>query len=81
MEAIRVIFAWTMQLTGARSWLGSSKRTVRDDEQWRPAPGSGPAPGEVPEARNVLVSHVRNGKLAETWLYPGDQYAADEFFG
>jgi hypothetical protein len=28
----------------------------------------------------VLVTHVRNGKLGETWLFPGDQYASDEFF-
>ena len=35
--------------------------------------------GKTLEARNVLVTHVRNGKLAETWLFSGDQYAADEF--
>jgi hypothetical protein len=28
----------------------------------------------------VLVSHVRNGKMVETWLLSDDQYAADEFF-
>jgi hypothetical protein len=29
---------------------------------------------------SVLVSHVRNGKLTETWQHSEDQYAADEFF-
>jgi hypothetical protein len=28
----------------------------------------------------VLVNHIRNGKLTETWLLPQDQYTADEFF-
>jgi ketosteroid isomerase-like protein len=32
------------------------------------------------ENRNVLVIHIRNGKLVETWLMSQDQYAADEFF-
>jgi ketosteroid isomerase-like protein len=32
------------------------------------------------ENRNVLVIHIRNGKLVETWLLSQDQYAADEFF-
>jgi len=32
------------------------------------------------EDRNVLVSHIRNAKLIETWLMSQDQYAADEFF-
>jgi hypothetical protein len=32
------------------------------------------------EARQVLVSHIRNGKLTEAWLMSEDQYAADEFF-
>jgi len=37
--------------------------------------------GKTLEARNVLVTHVGNGRLGETWLFPGDQYASDEFFG
>jgi ketosteroid isomerase-like protein len=36
--------------------------------------------GQPYENRNVLVIHIRNGKLTETWLMAEDQYAADEFF-
>jgi ketosteroid isomerase-like protein len=36
--------------------------------------------GRSYENRNVLVIHIRNGKLVETWLLSQDQYAADEFF-
>jgi hypothetical protein len=28
----------------------------------------------------VLVTHIRNRKIAEAWLLNDDQYAADEFF-
>jgi hypothetical protein len=28
----------------------------------------------------VLVIHIRDGKLVETWLMSQDQDAADEFF-
>ena len=36
--------------------------------------------GRTYENRNVLVQHIRNAKLVETWLLSDDQYAADEFF-
>jgi ketosteroid isomerase-like protein len=35
--------------------------------------------GRTLENKNVLVSHIRNGKLVEAWLFSEDQYAADEF--
>jgi hypothetical protein len=35
--------------------------------------------GETLEDMSVLVSHVRSGKLSETWQYFEDQYAGDEF--
>jgi ketosteroid isomerase-like protein len=37
--------------------------------------------GRTWEDNAVLVFHIRNGKVAETWLHPTDQYAGDEFFG
>jgi uncharacterized protein len=32
------------------------------------------------EDNAVLVFHIRDGKISEFWLHPGDQYAGDEFF-
>jgi uncharacterized protein len=32
------------------------------------------------EDNAVLVFHIRDGKISEAWLHPGDQYAGDEFF-
>lgn len=34
--------------------------------------------GRVLEANRVLVYHVRDGKLAECWIYDEDQRAVDE---
>jgi hypothetical protein len=36
--------------------------------------------GRTLETKNVIVSHVRNGKSVETWTFSDDQYGADEFF-
>jgi ketosteroid isomerase-like protein len=36
--------------------------------------------GRTLEDREVLVSHIRDGKLVEVWQYIENQYAYDEFF-
>jgi len=36
--------------------------------------------GKSWEDNAVLVFHIRDGKISEFWLHPGDQYAGDEFF-
>jgi ketosteroid isomerase-like protein len=80
VEAILGYFARTMELTGG-TFRSELHDVVANEHVVSLFVGRGQREGKSLEARNVLVSHVRNGKLAETWLYPGDQYAADEFFG
>ena len=36
--------------------------------------------GKTLEVSRVLVYHVREGKLAECWLFDDDQRAVDEFW-
>jgi ketosteroid isomerase-like protein len=36
-------------------------------------------PGEAYEGQDVHVWRIVRGKLAEVWVHPGDQYAADAF--
>jgi ketosteroid isomerase-like protein len=36
--------------------------------------------GRQLETRRVLVYHVRDGKLAESWIYDDDQRDVDEFW-
>jgi uncharacterized protein len=35
--------------------------------------------GRTLDNKNVLVSHIRNGRLTEAWQLSEDQYAADDF--
>lgn len=37
--------------------------------------------GETVDLPRIHVWHVRDGKLAEMWLCPADQYAFDEYWG
>ena len=80
VEAILGYFARTMELTGGTFRSELHDVVANDEHVVSLFVGRGQREGKSLEASNVLVSHVRNGKLAETWLYPGDQYAADEFF-
>lgn len=36
--------------------------------------------GETLEQRFINISRIRDGKIAEFWTYPDDQYAVDEFW-
>ena|SRR5215813_1866351 len=36
--------------------------------------------GRAWEDNAVAVFHIRDRKVSEIWLHPGDQYAGDEFF-
>ena len=44
----------------------TAARAERGDRSW--------------EDNAVLIFHIRDGKISEAWLHPGDQYAGDEFF-
>jgi uncharacterized protein len=44
----------------------TAARAERGDRSW--------------EDNAVLVFHIRDGKISEAWLHPGDEYAGDEFF-
>jgi hypothetical protein len=36
--------------------------------------------GRTLEMRFINISRIREGKIAEFWTYPDDQYAVDEFW-
>lgn len=37
--------------------------------------------GKEYQWKRILEYRVQDGKIAETWIYEGDQYGADEVFG
>ena len=60
-----------MELTGG-TFRSELHDVVANDEHavWLFA-ARGQREGKTLDARNVLVTHVRNGKLGETWLFSG----------
>ncbi len=36
--------------------------------------------GRTYASSDVVVGHVRDGKITEVWVHPADQYAEDEFW-
>jgi uncharacterized protein len=80
VEAILGYFAKTMELTGGSFRTELHDVVANDEHAVSLFVARGQREGKTLEARNVLVTHVRDGKLGETWLFPGDQYASDEFF-
>jgi uncharacterized protein len=80
VEAILGYFARTMELTGGTFRTELHDVVANDEHAVSLFAARGQRQGRTLDVRNVLVTHVRNGKLGETWLFPGDQYASDEFF-
>jgi uncharacterized protein len=79
VDAILGYFAKTMELTGGTFRTELHDVVANDEHTVSLFVARGQREGKTLEARNVLVTHVRDGKLGETWLFSGDQYAADEF--
>jgi uncharacterized protein len=80
LDAILGFLARTMELTGGTFRADVHDVVANDEHAVALYVTRGEREGRTLEARQVLVSHVRNGKLAEAWLHAGDLYAVDEFF-
>jgi uncharacterized protein len=79
VDGILGYFARTMELTDGTFRSELHDVVANDEHAVSLFAARGQREGRTLDARNVLVTHVRNGKLGETWLFSGDQYAADEF--
>ena len=80
VDAILGFFAKTMELTGGSFRTDVHDVVANDDHAVALFASRAERDGQTYENRNVLVIHLRDGKLTETWLMSEDQYAADEFF-
>ena len=80
VDAILGFFAKTMELSGGSFRTDVHDVVANDDHAVALFASRAERDGQPYENRNVLVIHIRNGKLTETWLMSEDQYAADEFF-
>jgi uncharacterized protein len=80
MDTILGLFAKIAELSGGTFRIDLHDVVANDDHAVGIYVGRGEREGRTLEDRNVLVTHIRNGKIAEAWLLNDDQYAADEFF-
>jgi uncharacterized protein len=80
MDAILGFLARTMELTGGTFRAEVHDVVANDEHAVALYVTRGEREGRTLESRDVLVSHVRNGKLAEAWLLSANLYAVDEFF-
>jgi ketosteroid isomerase-like protein len=80
MDTILGLFAKIAELSGGTFRIDLHDVVANDDHAVGIYVGRGEREGRTLEDRNVLVTHIRNGKISEAWLLNDDQYAADEFF-
>jgi ketosteroid isomerase-like protein len=80
VDAILGFFARLAEVTGGTFRTEVHDVVANDEHAVGIYATRGEREGRTYENRNVLVSHIRNGKLTEAWLMSEDQYAADEFF-
>lgn len=79
VDAILGYFAETMENTGGTFRAELHDVVANDEHVVAMYLSRGEREGRTLEDKSVLVSHVRNGKLGETWQYFEDQYAVDRF--
>jgi uncharacterized protein len=80
MDEILASFARTMEVTGGTFRADLHDVVANDEHAVALYVTRGEREGRTLEDKSVLVSHMRNGKIAEAWLLDVDPYAADEFF-
>ena len=79
MEAILGFFARTMEVTGGTFRAELHDVIANDEHAVAIYVSRGQREGRTLDNKNVLVSHIHNGRLTEVWQLSEDQYAADEF--
>jgi ketosteroid isomerase-like protein len=80
IDAVLGFFARTMELT-AGSFRAEPHDVIAGDQHVVGLHlARAERQGRTLADRQVLVAHVRDGKIAEVWEHVGDQYAFDAFF-
>jgi uncharacterized protein len=80
IDTILGLFAKIAELSGGTFRIDLHDVVANDEHAVGIYVSRGEREGRTLEDRNVLVTHIRNRKIAEAWLLNDDQYAADEFF-
>jgi ketosteroid isomerase-like protein len=74
-------FQRVAELTGGTFKLEIHALLADDEHAVALLRASGEREGRRLDDNTVQVFHIRDGKVTEQWLHPGDAYASDEFWG
>ncbi|HYU57619.1 MAG TPA: nuclear transport factor 2 family protein [Actinomycetota bacterium] len=79
-EAVFGLFARLVELTGGSFKVDLHDVLANDEHTVGLIHATADREGKHLDDNGVQVFHVRDGKITEAWLHPGDAYASDEFF-
>jgi ketosteroid isomerase-like protein len=80
-DAVLATFQKTFELTGGSFKLAIHDVLANDAHVVVLVTANAQREGKTLEDNSVQVFEISDGKVAEQWLYPGDAYATDEFWG
>jgi ketosteroid isomerase-like protein len=80
-EEVFATFMKVAELSGGTFKLDIHTILADDEHVAVLARATGEREGRTLEDNSVQVFHIRDGKVTEQWLYPGDAYASDAFWG
>ena len=80
-EEVFATFQKVFELTGGTFKLDIHAVLADDDHAVVLTRSTGEREGKKLDDNTVQVFHVSDGKVTEQWLYPGDVYASDDFWG
>lgn len=80
-EAVLATFQKTFELTDGSFKLDIHDVLANDAHVVVLVTATAQREGRSLDDNSVQVFEIADGKVAEQWLYPGDSYAGDEFWG
>jgi ketosteroid isomerase-like protein len=80
-EEVFATFMKVAELSGGTFKLDIHTILADDEHVAVLARATGEREGRTLEDNSVQIFHIRDGKVTEQWLYPGDAYASDAFWG
>src|SRR6266496_3675082 len=80
IDQVMGLFGRLVELTGGTFRQELHDVLANDEHGVTLATATAEREGKTFRNNGVLVFNLKDGKVTEAWLHPGDQYAADDFF-
>ena len=80
-DTVLAYFGKTFELTGGTFRIELHDVVANDEHVVVLSRATADRDGKHLDDKSVQIWHVKDGKATEQWLYSGDPYTADEFWG